>query len=318
MTTPTSTLIRPILVVLALVAVAGPAAALAGVDVDARVVLGPVDADASVAPEGGDGGAPVTARVNVATGAGAGGASGEGPGHEAPADGGARDGSTDAGAETLTRAVVEGAASPGGRAVAGVAAFAGAAAAKWALMGMTGMYARISRTEVLDNRVRDRVFRTVRDRPGLSVTEIQAALGLGWGTTVYHLDRLERNGYVTSTRAGLARRYFAAGALPSERREGLATLKRPQLALLASRILQTPGLPQGEIAADLGLSKSAAAKQLAELERAGLVTRAREGRVARVHATEALERLLDVELPPAAGARDGAAHAEARPMSAVA
>lgn len=190
--------------------------------------------------------------------------------------------------EPLARSVITLAAAPAGRATIGAALLLAAAAAKQlAVAGLAG-YARISKSEVLDHATRERMLRAITETPGLSLSEVQARFALGWGTAVYHLDRLESAGHLASERSGFAKRYYPRAALSPGERAVRAVLARPQLAKLAERVLAEPGLSQQELAHRLGITAGAATKQLAALEGAGLVQRVREGKVARVAPTAAL------------------------------
>lgn len=211
--------------------------------------------------------------------------------------------------EPLARSVITLAAAPAGRATIGAALLLAAAAAKQlAVAGLAG-YARISKSEVLDHATRERMLRAITETPGLSLSEVQARFALGWGTAVYHLDRLESAGHLASERSGFAKRYYPRAALSPGERAVRAVLARPQLAKLAERVLAEPGLSQQELAHRLGITAGAATKQLAALEGAGLVLRVREGKVARVAPTAALAGAATRAPAPGAGAHEAASEA---------
>ncbi|GEM_PF-2995391 len=159
---------------------------------------------------------------------------------------------------------------------------------RFAGAGAFALYSRLTRSNLLDNGHRDRVYKLIQESPGLNVSEIGQRAGLGWGTTVYHLDRLEREGFVAAERAGLSKRFFAVGLVDRETRRTTAQLKDGPRRDVAAVLLATPGITQSELAATLGMSASAASKQVTKLESAGLVRRERDWKTVRLFPGPAL------------------------------
>jgi predicted transcriptional regulator len=169
---------------------------------------------------------------------------------------------------------------------------------RFAAVGALGLYSRLTKSDLLDNEHRDRVYKLIQETPGLGVSEIGARSGLGWGTTVYHLDRLERAGFVASERGGLHKCYFPVGTLAREARKGLGALKADTTRSIAEFLLVRPGATQSELCGALGLSASAASKQVSKLEEAGLVRRERDWKTVHLHPTDALPPLLNAPAAP--------------------
>lgn len=159
-------------------------------------------------------------------------------------------------------------------------------------VGAFAGYTRLTRAELLDNEHRDGVYKLIQEEPGIALSEIAQRSGLGWGTTVYHLDRLERAGFVASERSGVRRCFFPVGTLPKESRKGIGALKADTTRTVAAFLVERPGATQGELAEALGMSASAASKQVSKLEDAGLVRREREWKTVRLHPAPALATLL--------------------------
>lgn len=154
------------------------------------------------------------------------------------------------------------------------------------------LYSRLGRGELLDHKRRDEVFQLVRNEPGISLSDVAAKTGLGWGTVNYHLDRLERGGFVTSERANGRRAYFPVGAVPKDDRASLGALRQDTTRNVASFVQERPGATQTELAEALGLTASAASKQVSKLESIGLVRREREHKLVRLHPGPNLASLL--------------------------
>lgn len=157
-----------------------------------------------------------------------------------------------------------------------------------------GLYSRLARSELLDHARRDEVYKLVQASPGISLTDVAQRCGLGWGTAVYHLDRMERAGFVASQRIGARRCYFPVGAMPKDERAKLGTLQQETTRTIAQFVSERPGATQTELAQALGLTASAASKQVSKLESAGLVRRERDWKTVRLHPEGRLGELLSV------------------------
>lgn len=160
-----------------------------------------------------------------------------------------------------------------------------------ALVGL-GLYSRLARGQLLDHGRRDEVYKLVQGEPGISLSDIAQRAGLGWGATVYHLERLEKGGFVTSEKTGAKRCFFPVGAVARDARAPLATLREEQLRVVATYVHERPGTTQGEMAEALGISASAASKQVSKLASAGLVVREREWKTVRLMPGPKLAELL--------------------------
>jgi DNA-binding MarR family transcriptional regulator len=159
-------------------------------------------------------------------------------------------------------------------------------------VGAIALYSRLTKSDLLDNSHRDAVYKLIQQTPGIGMTELAQASGVGWGTAVYHLDRLERAGFVTSERAGLHRCYFPVGAVARDARKGIGALKADTTRSIAEFLVARPGATQTELCEALGMSASAASKQVTKLEAAGLVRREREWKSVRLVPQEVLAPLV--------------------------
>lgn len=138
---------------------------------------------------------------------------------------------------------------------------------------LAAMYFRVQPGELLEHERRERVVTLVRERPGIGPSEIAQDLGTGWGVTSYHLDRLERAGLVASQRVGNHRCYFLPGAVPRDQQKTVGLFRADTTRRVAQLVVERPGIPQSQLVKELGLSASAASKQLSKLESASLLRR---------------------------------------------
>lgn len=169
--------------------------------------------------------------------------------------------------------------------VAGLAAYFWTGLKTWAfrllVFPLVPLYARVTRAQVFDNGVRERIFQAVKETPGIAATDLSRKANVSWGTTMYHLDVLEQTRMVTSMREGRHRRYFENGAQLAATKEVVALLQNPVTAGIAQTIRDRPGATQKELAAATGMSPQALHWHLARLVGAGVVKKEREGRVVR-------------------------------------
>jgi len=172
-----------------------------------------------------------------------------------------------------------------------VAALASAGSVALILAGL-GLYSRLARSELLDHKRREALLALVRSSPGMTLSAIAKRSALAWGTAVYHLDRLERAGFLVSERNAGRRCYFVATGVPRDARASLGTLQQETTRSVATFGAERPGATQSELCEGLGMTASAASKQVSKLESAGLVRREREWRAVRLHPEPRLSSLL--------------------------
>lgn len=181
------------------------------------------------------------------------------------------------------------------------------------------LYSRLRRSELLENGVRERIYRAVEAHPGLSIIQACRAATVGWGTAVYHLQRLERDKLIVSRRDGQYRRFYVNGQVPEPRHEdpALRALQHPLALGIARFVLASPGAAQKDVCAALGISPPLASKWLGRLLAAGLLTSERSWRHVHYAPTPGLAAAIEAaqERPaqpePALGAHAAPAEAPA-------
>jgi len=126
--------------------------------------------------------------------------------------------------------------------------------------------------ELRDQPTRRRILDEVAEHPGSSAREIQRRLGLGWGETVYHLDRLARAGAVHRERGGRRDFYFAEG-VAWEDRKLLRALQGPSERAILRVLAGGPGATFVEVQERTGIGKSTVSYHLSHLVAKGMVER---------------------------------------------
>lgn len=187
----------------------------------------------------------------------------------------------------------EEAATPVGLAVLGAAA---AAALRWRylLSGLFApLYSRLSRDELLENETRQQLHELITEEPGLSTQELCDRIDAGWGNTVYHLQRLEQAGFVTSEKQGHHRRFYKNGDVEPDDIEALGVLKNDNASKIARYLVDEPGSNQKEVCEALDISPSLAHKWISRLEEQDLVDSEREWRSKHYQPDDRLEQLVE-------------------------
>lgn len=169
-----------------------------------------------------------------------------------------------------------------------IAGSAGGAAALWQLakwarrlgfLGALPLYSRLKPTEILDNESRANVFAHIQAHPGAHPSGISQALGLGWGTTVYHLARLEEGRLVTAKRSGNSKCYFAVGSgVAPAAQQAVAALRNETALEVARFIAARPGATQKDVGAGLGLSAALVSWHVKRLAGSGVLVVERQGK----------------------------------------
>lgn len=158
-------------------------------------------------------------------------------------------------------------------ALAGLGALAlavGYASRRWPWL-FAPLYTRLPPSRVLDHPTRAAMMERVRERPGLTMGELQRDLGLANGALAYHVRRLVRAGLLRIATDGQARRLHPSG---TGRVLSVAPLQERLLALLDER----GPTSASEAALALDASRQALHYHIRRLEARGLIDARKEGR----------------------------------------
>ncbi len=146
----------------------------------------------------------------------------------------------------------------------------------------------------LENETRQKIHQYIQKRPGASIQEARRHAGVAWGTTVYHLHRMERDGTLISAKVGNRHRYWIAGSPEAGVRTAWALLEQPTTRAIADAVSARPGIHQGGLCADLGLANPTASKHLKRLVTHGLVKTRKISRYTCYGPTEKLDQVLQL------------------------
>ena len=127
------------------------------------------------------------------------------------------------------------------------------------------------RDDLLQLPTRRRLYDAVGLRPGASARDLQRTLGLGWGETAYHLDRLTRQGLLRQERNGRQHAYFWSDIRWEDRKLLIALQSPSARRVLLLMAAEPPGRSFADFMSLADLTKSTLSFHLGNLIRAGIV-----------------------------------------------
>jgi len=125
---------------------------------------------------------------------------------------------------------------------------------------------------------RRRVYDAVYHTPGIGAREVQRAAELGWGETVYHLDRLTQANILHRERAGHQDHYFVA-TVPLGDRTLLRLTRSPSARRLLVALLEVPGSTVPDLVERTGISSGRLSVHLGRLAEVGVLATGRRDRL---------------------------------------
>jgi predicted transcriptional regulator len=153
------------------------------------------------------------------------------------------------------------------------------------------LYLKTKKEEVLDNFVRGQVYGYIKANPGVHYNQIKNELNLKNGSLTYHLNMLEKQGYVKSQFDSIYRRFYPKDMkIPTM---DITMLSKMQLSII-NKILEKPDTTQNEIAKSVGESKQVVNYHLKVLSKAGVVRLKRDGRKTRCYVTDEFQKYVRV------------------------
>ena len=122
--------------------------------------------------------------------------------------------------------------------------------------------------------VRDAITGYLATTPGAHFSKLRDDLKLGTGETQHHLRTLLDDGAVESVRDGDYKRFYPAGQFSAFEQRALGYLRRDTPRGMVVELLRNPDATGGDLADSLGVSPATVSKYAAQLEDAGMLSRA--------------------------------------------
>lgn len=131
--------------------------------------------------------------------------------------------------------------------------------------------------EVPSEGPRARILRSVAERPGIHLREVEREASLPLGQVLYHLDRLERMGILVSTRDAGFRRYYPSREVGRGEKRFLAALRHEMPRRILLELVHRGRASHKELRAALGVAGSTLSFHLARLLSSEVLVRDRDG-----------------------------------------
>ncbi|MUV60809.1 ArsR family transcriptional regulator [Halobacterium sp. CBA1126] len=125
-----------------------------------------------------------------------------------------------------------------------------------------------------DSDVRDAITGYVTATPGAHFSKLRDDLQLGTGETQHHLRRLLEESAVESERDGDYKRFFPAERFSPFEKRALGYLRRETPRGMVVELLRNPDATASDLAESLDVSPATVSKYAAQLEDAGVLSRA--------------------------------------------
>ncbi len=145
-------------------------------------------------------------------------------------------------------------------------------------LGWVPFYSRIEDEDLVDHPVRRRLLETLREDPGLRLSELARGMTQDRSTVRYHLSKLEEADFVEHVGANGSSRWFVKGQLPPGDLEAQAVLATGRSSEVYEAIKASPGASLTQIGEELEMHPSSVHRVVERLLEAGLVEKDREGR----------------------------------------
>lgn len=167
------------------------------------------------------------------------------------------------------------------------------------LLGIAG-FSRIHDDEVLEHPMRRRIHDLIQEQPGIHASELTRRLGVGWGTVVHHLEKLEKARLVAVRRIHHQRCYFQIGGRVARTdMEAAGAVRTGSAQAIAQYVATHPMTSQKNMAGSLGMSPALASFHVKKLVTMGVLHKVRRGKETLLSPTDAVRRVLAPELAPA-------------------
>jgi len=158
------------------------------------------------------------------------------------------------------------------------------------------LYMKLKKEDMLDQFTRGRIYEVVETFPGEHYNFIKKKLGLQNGTLTYHLEMLEKCGYIKSVKKGMYRCFYPRKMTIPE--DCGSTRKLTEVRKYILRVIEdSPGISQKDIAGNLNLTSATINYHLGILIEEGFVESKRMGmkKAYKISATYEGERVWAVE-----------------------
>ncbi|UCG68333.1 MAG: winged helix-turn-helix transcriptional regulator [Thermoplasmata archaeon] len=136
------------------------------------------------------------------------------------------------------------------------------------------LFTRLKKDEVMDNETRGRIRGHIESDPGIHYNELKKKLKLKNGSLSYHLQVLEREGFIKSKNNGIYKHFFPAEIKLPPKIIRMTDVQK----IILKKIRENPGISQNKIAESMGGSSSTVNYNINILAKKGIVDLKRVGK----------------------------------------
>lgn len=141
-------------------------------------------------------------------------------------------------------------------------------------MFATPLYSRLKKDEVMDNETRGRIRGHIESDPGIHYNELKKKLKLKNGSLSYHLQVLEREGFIKSKNNGIFKHFF-----PGDMKLPAKIIRMTELQkVILKKTREDPGISQVKIAESIGGSSSTVNYNINILAKKGILNLKKVGK----------------------------------------
>jgi predicted transcriptional regulator len=149
-----------------------------------------------------------------------------------------------------------------------------------------GGFRRVSRNNILDNSSRTMIYASVKENPGIQLSDLKRSTGFSYKNLSYHLNVLTSFHMITAEECKNTTRYFEnSGTFSQEERVMLMHLSRPSDRKIIEAVLHHPGISRREISSHIGISGPSVSWHMHFLLNDRIIYQRKEGAVARHYLT---------------------------------
>jgi predicted transcriptional regulator len=137
------------------------------------------------------------------------------------------------------------------------------------------------RNKSLQSNNTDRILKFIHERPACHLRQIKKELHISMGTVQHHLNKLEKDGKITSIRNGLYKYYFPIGMFHAKERSLLQILNQETARDILFLIIEKKKPSQSDIVNSIGISSPAVNWHLSRLLELDLISENKDGKFKR-------------------------------------
>jgi predicted transcriptional regulator len=139
--------------------------------------------------------------------------------------------------------------------------------------------------KIFANKNRRDIYSALTICPCISTADLSEIIDINVNSVLWHLAKLKALGYVIEREIGSRSVYMPEGLIPSENVQLFLLLNRQRGGEMLSTTIEAPGISQGELAGEIGITHQTVSKVMKELEAFGVITVVTEGNHIRYYAT---------------------------------